>query len=234
MIVSINQPAYLPWLGYFDRVARSDLHIVLDNVQLEHRTKTAFTNRNRVRTKEGWGWLTVPVKTAGLDQPLINAVEIDNTRSWAQKHWRTLLQAYAHAPHFAQHRAFFESYYRHPWVRLDDLLRQGTAYLLDALGIATPVLYSSEMGVEGCKSELILNLCQEAGATHYLSGPFGRGYLDMEAFERAGISIDYHDYVHPRYPQAHPGFEPYMSVVDLMFNCGEESLDVLRSGADLR
>ncbi len=110
MIVSINQPAYLPWLGYFHRIAISDAHIVLDHVQLE---KNSFTNRNKIRTREGWGWLTVPVQTPGSSAIFpIKEVEIANQKPWAAKHWQTLRLNYSKAPFFDQHAAFFRKHLR--------------------------------------------------------------------------------------------------------------------------
>jgi hypothetical protein len=228
MIVSIMQPAYLPWLGYFDRIAQSDVHIVLNTVPLDRSSKTRFTNRNKILTQHGPVWLTVPVKTAGLGHPPINSLEVGAGDRWAEKHWRTVLHAYSSAPHFSEHRAPFEAYFDTPWARLDGLLREGRNYLLRELGIRTTIVESSELQPAGQKSELILNLCRQVGARRYLSGPFGRDYLDAPAFERAGVAIEYHDYVHPEYSQVQPGFEPYMSVIDLLFNHGPQSLAILR------
>lgn len=226
MIVSINQPAYLPWLGYFHRIALSDLHVVLDHVQFE---KNSFTNRNKVRTKEGWCWLTVPVKTKGRFGDLaIHKLECaDSEDHWTRKHWDTLRFHYARVPYLAQHAAFFEGVYQKQWLRLNDLLREVTEYLLRAFETTCPLLYSSEMGVEGAKDELVLNICRAVGATVYLSGPVGRNYLHEDRFREAGIEVVYHDYAHPAYPQAHPGFEPFMSAVDLLFNCGPESRRIM-------
>lgn len=229
MIVSINQPAYLPWLGYFDRIARSDLHIVFDDVKIERNTSTSFTNRNKIRTAQGWAWLTVPIRR--LDEPddeIINRVQVDGSH-WANKHLRSIVQSYSRAPHFAEHRDWLEGFYSRPQSHLAPLLRESTEYLLDALGIGTPLLYSSEMKVDGQKSELVLNLCKSAGASTYLSGPFGRDYLDVASFEAAGIKLKFDDYEHPIYPQLHAGFQPYMSVIDLLFNCGDASLQILQS-----
>jgi hypothetical protein len=225
MIVSINQPAYLPWLGYFHRIAISDAHIVLDHVQLE---KNSFTNRNKVRTSEGWCWLTVPVQTAGKfgDLP-IREVEIANQKLWATKHWQTLRLNYSKAPFFDQHAGFFEGIYSRRWERLGELAREITAYLLDAFGIRTRLYFSSQMEPSGKKDELVMNLCRELGATVYLSGPLGRNYLREELFQREQIAVRYDDYRHPAYPQAYPGFEPYMAAVDLLFNCGPASLEIM-------
>ncbi len=229
MIVSINQPAYLPWLGYFDRIAHSDLHIVLDDVQLERSTSTSFTNRNKIKTAQGWTWLTVPVKTAGLGYPLISQVEVDNRQKWATKHFRSLVHSYSRTPHFSEYKDWFESFYQKSFILLTPMLKESTDYLLNVLDINTPLVVSSEIQVEGQKSDLILNLCQAVGATTYLSGPFGRDYLDAASFLKAGIDLKFHDYQHPTYSQIHGHFEPYMSVVDLLFNCGSDSLKILRT-----
>jgi hypothetical protein len=225
MIVSINQPAYLPWLGYFHRIAVSDAHIVLDHVQFE---KNSFTNRNRIRTPENWCWLTVPVRTAGKFGDLaINEIEISGEKKWAPKHWQSLRLNYSKAPFFAQHAAFFEGIYARPWQKLADLATEITAYLLDAFGIRTKMYFSSQMSVPGKKDELVLNLCRELGATVYLSGSLGRNYLQEELFSNQGIAVRYDDYRHPTYPQVYPGFEAYMAAVDLLFNTGPASLEII-------
>ena len=225
------QPAYLPWLGYFDRIACSDIHIVLDDVLIDRSSKTKFANRNKVRTKQGWNWLTVPLKTSGRSSEMhLNAIEIADDSRWCSKHWETIRFSYAKAPYFAEHRDFFAAAYSARWTLLRDLVRSTTDYLRGTLRIPTKILYSSEMPVEGSKSDLILNLCRAAGATSYISGPFGRDYLQHDSFSANGIEIQYHDYNHPSYPQVYPGFEPFMSVIDLLFNCGPNSLDILTHG----
>jgi hypothetical protein len=232
MIVSIMQPAYLPWLGYFDRIARSDLHIVLDHVNLDANSKTKFANRNKVRTPDGWGWLTVPLQTKGRHGELfLDQAEIAADSPWRQKHLGALVGNYTRARHFADHREFFTGVYGREWNRLIDLTTVTTEYLHRAFGLACPTVRSSTMGVGGEKDALILNLCRAAGATTYLSGPFGRDYLDPAAFAAAGIELAFHDYTHPQYAQAFPGFEPFMSAVDLLFNHGAASLGLLRGAS---
>jgi len=229
MIVSINQPAYLPWLGYFHRIAVSDLHIVLDSVQLE---KNSFTNRNKVRTADGWCWLTVPIKTSGLFGALaIDTVEIDDRADWQKKHWNTIRQNYGKARYFADHASFFEELYQRRWTRLSDLCQAMTGYLLKAFGIRTPCFASSQMEAGGAKDELVLNLCREVGATTYLSGALGRNYLRERLFREAGIEVCYQDYVHPVYPQRGTPFLPYMAAIDLLFHCGPRSLEILHPDA---
>jgi hypothetical protein len=227
--VTIMQPAYLPWLGFFDRVVKSDLLIVLDHVAMDRNSKTKYANRNRIRTSAGGIWLTVPLLNRGRDAPL-DSIEIDNTQRWQEKHWRSIETSYARAPCYAQLAGLLKPFYEKPWKRLSELDDGIMETLLAALGIRTPWRRSSSMKHEGAGSELILSLCRSAGATRYISGPFGRDYLDAHAFAAAGIRLAFHDYPHPQYSQAYPGFEPYLSVIDLLFNHGEKSLTILRSG----
>ena len=160
------------------------------------------------------------------EDKVINKVKIDG-HHWARKHYLSLVQSYNLAPYFSEHKDSFEYFYNQTWTYLAQLLRESTDYLLKILEIRTPLLFSSEMNVNGEKSDLILNLCKAAGATTYLSGPFGRDYLDMAVFNAAGVDIIFQDYNHPVYIQYHGDFVPYMSIVDLIFNHGKDSLGVL-------
>lgn len=229
MIVSINQPAYLPWLGYFDRIAASDLHVVLDTVQFE---KNSFVNRNRVRTQQGAAWLTVPVATSGRFGALpIMDIEIAPDPRWANKHWQTLIQSYARAPYFSAHRDFFAAIYARPWQRLVELIDPITEHLCAAFGIGTRTVRASALAVDGRKDDLVLAICRKVGATTYLSGPLGRDYLDEGKFAAAGIAVRYADYAHPTYKQAHPGFLPFMAAIDLLFMAGPDAGGMLRTTA---
>lgn len=229
MIVSISQPAYIPWLGYFDRIHKSDVAVVLDSVMLERSSKTRFTNRNKIKTEQGWTWLTIPVKTAGLGQPLIRDVLVDNDQDWCQKHWRTIKHSYSKSPFFQDHYGWFEQFYSKRWISLNDLLETTTGYLLRSLGITTPTVSSTNLSAIGQKADLILNICKELGATKYISGPFGREYLNLSSFDAAGIEVIFHDYEHPQYKQTYGGFQPFMSTIDLLFNHGPKSLEILKS-----
>lgn len=225
MIVSINQPAYLPWLGYFDRIAKSDLHVVLDHVQFE---KNGMINRNKIRTAQGWCWLTVPVQTKGsLDSLRIRDVKIANRSNWSRKHQEALRTNYSRAPFFPEYAHFFEDALSRQWTNLQPLIQNMNDYLLKVLSISVPILYSSELSAAGQKHELVLNICRKVGATRYLSGPFGRNYLKSSEFADCGIELCFHDYVHPAYRQSFPSFEPFMSVVDLLFNHGPASTAIL-------
>lgn len=232
MIVSINQPAYLPWLGYFHRIAQSGLHIVLDHVQFE---KNSFTNRNKIRTSEGWTWLTIPVKTKGHFGDLaIQSLETDSSSNWRDKHWKTLSQNYAKTPFWKTLAPSLEALYAKPWTHLAELCREMNSYFLKELGIQTPLQYSSQMQSRGVKDELVLNLCKEVKADVYLSGALGRDYLREPLFNAANIKVIYQDYRHPVYRQRdYRSFEPYMGIIDLLSNHGPDSLKLLLEGQEV-
>ena len=227
MIVSINQPAYLPWPGFFDRILKSDLHIVLDHVQFE---KNSLTNRNKVKTPQGWSWVTVPVRTKGkFKDCALSDLEINNDLKWSHKHYQSLISNYSKSPFFEDYRDFFKEIYARDWPLLLPLLEKTNSFLMDQLGIKTETIKSSSLSPEAKKSDLVLELCQKVGATTYLSGPLGRDYLDEGSFKEAGIKVLYHDYEPPEYPQIFGDFEPYMSVIDMLFNCGADSHDRLQN-----
>lgn len=234
MIVSIMQPAYLPWLGFFDRVAASDLLILLDHVLIDRNSKTKFANRNRIRTPQGWTWLTVPIRSKGKHGDLLlNEIELNNETDWAAKHWRAIELSYRRAPYFAGYEARFRALYERPWERLAELTAAGHDIFMDSLGLATRTVLSSTMDCRESKDRLIVELCEKAGASAYISGPFGRDYLKPEDFRASGIELLFHDYKHPEYSQCFDGFEPYMSTLDLLLNHGPQALGILRQPASL-
>lgn len=219
MIVSIHQPSYLPWLGYFDKIARSDLFIWLDNVQFQ---KNSFQNRNKILTKDGPVWLTVPMRTSGvLYDTLLKDVEIDNSKNWRAKHLSSIRMNYNKASRFGDCFPALTRFYEREWPTLDQLCWDMLEYFNTLFCVKTPIRRASEMSADGTKSHLILDLCKKAGATTYLSGALGRNYLDVESFSAAGIAVEFQDYKHPAYQQAYPGFTPNLAVVDLIMNENE-------------
>ncbi|HOT82648.1 MAG TPA: WbqC family protein [Hyphomicrobiales bacterium] len=215
-IVSIHQPAYLPWLGYIDRIRRSDLFIFLDTVQFQ---KNSFQNRNKVRMAKGWTWLTLPVESKGHREKQLRDIMIDNRSNWQRKHWATIAQNYSRAPYMEGLSAWLSPFYEKQWIYLGELCAEMLAAHLRAFGIATPVWRASEMeAVESAKGDLVLKLCRQVGAGSYISGPLGRGYLDAGAFEAAGIQLVFDDYRHPVYQQVYPGFESHMAAIDWLAN----------------
>lgn len=227
MILSINQPAYLPWLGYFNRIANSDLHIVLDHVQFE---KHSVINRNKILlNKEPLG-LTVPVLTKGkFDNLSIESLEVDQKIKWQKKHFSSISQAYSKTPFWKEIKEEFESFYQSKVQYLNPFLKSQRLFFMDYLDIETPVYFSEEYNFQEKKSDLILEICQKFKATTYLSGPFGKNYLDLKKFSNLGIQVIFDNYKHPKYPQRSDTFHPYLSTLDLIANCGQNSLKVLKN-----
>ena len=223
MLVGIHQPHYLPWLRYFEKIARSDVFIVLDSIQF---AKNGWQNRNKVKTASGATLLTAPV-TVSLGETLEH-VRLNNKAPWRKKHWATIRQAYGKAPYFADHAGFLEATYARDWEFLNDLNRHMLEYFLAALGIETRVEYASELAVPGTATERLVNLIQAVGGDQYYSGAFAvDAYLDAELLAAAGIELVIQHWHAPTYPQLHGEFIPDLSIVDLLMNVGPDSLSVV-------
>jgi hypothetical protein len=226
----VLQPGYLPWLGFFDQLRRSDVFVHYDDVQYD---KHGWRNRNRVKGPDGVHWLTVPVRHSGLDWPIIKDVEIDG-RTWPRKHLGTIKHFYSRAPYLERYVPELEAVLERPWQRLADLNLALVDLVCSWLGLRPTLLRSSELCVSGARSERLVRLCQSVGATRYLSGSAARAYLDEGLFEHNGIVVEFQDYVHPTYPQQHGDFMPYLSTLDLVLNCGDDSLAIIASGSGSR
>ena len=220
----VLQPSYLPWLGYLAQVQRSDVFVIYDDVQFD---KHGWRNRNRVKTAQAAQWLTVPVCTTGQLKPTNREIEIDNKQPWRKKHLATLRQSYARAPYFAQMMPTFEALLEQEWHRLIDVNVACFDAINHLLGLKREVRFSSELGIEGHGAERLVAICKKLNADCFYEGAAGRDYIDDNLFTSAGIAIEYQNYEHPVYPQLHGDFIPYLSVVDLLFNCGPKSLEIL-------
>jgi hypothetical protein len=227
VILTAHQPVYLPWLGLMHKIAIADLFVSLDHVQYGH---DDWINRNRLKLKAGPSWLSVPVKKKGHLDKTIAEIEIDDTSPWRRKHWRTIQEAYARAPYFKDYAPFLEDTYSRDWKLLVDLNHHILTWLLQVLGISTPVYRPQKSDFEGANNALIIDICRKRGADTHVFGALARDYVDVNAFTRAGIAVVIQDYVHPTYPQLHGPFASHLSVIDLLFNCGRRSLDVIMSG----
>jgi hypothetical protein len=227
VVVTIHQPEHLPWLGFFDKVRQADVFVMLNHVQFR---KNYYQNRNRIRAANGALWLTVPVLTKGNAGQAINEVQINNHGSprWKEKSWGSLVQHYRKAKYWPEHEGFFEQLYNADWTRLGELNETIIRYLLAAFSIPANVARSSEMNVKGHRSDLLLDICRKVGASIYLSGVSGRDYLDEGKFADAGIAVHFQEFQHPIYRQLYEPFLPAMSAIDLLFNYGPASLDVIK------
>lgn len=213
--LSAHQPAYLPWLGYFEKIARSDVFVYLDTVQFE---KNSFINRNRIKSAQGPLWLTIPVLQKGHMSSTLQTLQTDETQPWREKHLKSIALNYRKAPGFADKFAKLEQLYDRTVVTLSDFCWQQLQFWLSELGITTPLFRASQLPVMGKKSDLILNLCLHQRADAYLSGKLGRDYLDEAAFAAHQIRVSYQDYQSPCYPQLHGEFVPALGVIDLWMN----------------
>lgn len=231
MIVAAHQPNFLPWLGYFDKMRKADLFVSVDHVQFE---RQGFQTRTRVRGGEGPRWITVPVVQESRDERIMDK-RVDNSRCgrsrWGRKMLLTLKYAYQGTPHFAALEPALLKILDERWELLSDLNHALIELCRKALDVRTPMLKSSELGVRGARSEMVLDLCRKAGADVYLAGGgASRRYLDLAAFEKAGIRVEWQEFAHPRYPQRPAGgeFVEKLSALDLVFNCGPDAGRILR------
>ena len=224
-VVAIHQPQYLPYLGFYHKIQHCDLFVVLDDVQFQ---KGGFQNRNRIKTHDSWQWITVPVLHDSGQ--LINAVRINNDVPWPRKHWNAVTTNYSTAPFFAQYgpslqRILLDS----EWTALSELNISLMNWVLAELGIKRQIERSSTIETTGQGTARLVEICQELRATHYLSGPGGRAYLDPGAFQNASIDLIWQDFTSPVYSQQFPdtGFEKDMSVIDALFCCGPQTKTLL-------
>jgi WbqC-like protein family len=224
--VAIHQPHYLPWLGYFAKWAAADVFVLLDTVQYE---KNGWQNRNRIKTRDGARWLTVPVHAKfGM---AIADVTIDTSQPWPARHLAAISHAYATAPGFAKYRDALAEFYELEWAYLAPLAVASASWLSRALGITTPVRLASELGVTASDpTARLVDLTRAVGGTTYLAGRDGATYLEPRRFADAGIAVLQQRYEHPVYAQLHGEFVPFLSALDLLLTHGDAALSTLRRG----
>jgi hypothetical protein len=223
-VAVILQPSYLPWLGYFAQFHRSDVFVVYDDVQFD---KESWRNRNRIKTASGPQWLTVPVLTSGQQWPSNRDIRIDNSGPWRRKHLHSLRQNYAKAPYYEDYMPLLTELYDRRWEFLIDLNMASLHLMLTLLGMRGEIRLASELGVAGRRLERLIGICHAVGADAYYNGSAGRDYIDDGAFTSANITLEFQNYSHPTYPQLFPPFVPYLSTVDLIFNCGPASRGIV-------
>lgn len=219
MIVTIHQPNFLPWHGFFDKVRQSDVFVLLDTVPF---TKGGYQNRTQIKGAAGVQWLTVPIQTKGkLNQSTIN-VEFVTDASWKKKHFNAFSTLYGRTPFFREIMPIVEEIYARPSVKLVDLTIPLIKWICKYIGIQTTIIRSSEISVIGSGSQLLLNIVQCLGGTTYLSGPSGRNYLDVTLFESSNINVVFHEFQPFEYPQQHGDFVQGLSMIDYLFNVGNK------------
>jgi hypothetical protein len=224
MNVVILQPSYIPWRGYFHQISKADLFIFYDDVQYD---KHGWRNRNQIKSAQGKQWITIPVHSGGATEGLlIKDAKIDWSKPWTANHWKALTFAYAKAPYFRQYASLLEPFYQRHDQLLADFTIDLTIALARELGISqTRFMRSSEIpGVDGQKTDRLIQILTKVGTTHYISGPSARDYIEQDKFDAAGITLEYIVYGYPEYPQLYPPYDPQVSIVDLLFMTGPNSL----------
>ncbi|MFA5373695.1 MAG: WbqC family protein [Candidatus Omnitrophota bacterium] len=228
MILSVHQPQYIPWLGYFDKIAKSDGFVFLNEVQYKDRE---FQNRNKIRTSAGWIWLTVPVVTKGLGRQKISEVRIDNSSAWQRKHGQSLKAGYGKTAFFERYFPFFEYIYKTRFESLAHLNTEIIKYILGELGLSRKLYQDTDLDIRSQRTDRIVEICRKLKADTYFSGSGGRQYLEEDKFSGSGIELRYQEFTHPIYNQQfsaqNKGFLPYMSIIDLLFNEGPNSKCIL-------
>jgi len=222
--VGILQPSYLPWLGYFEQIARCDVFVLYDDVQFD---KGGWRNRNRIKIPGGPHWLTVPVLTKGGTMPLVGEIRINAAQHWAKTHVKSLAQYYSKAPYFGRYHPELADILSLPWDRLAELDRTLIEWLCACFGIDTPLVWSSELNVPGDRLERLEAIVKHFGGDAFYEGAAGRDYIPEQWFAERGVEVVFQDYRHPVYPQLHGPFVSHLSAIDLLYNVGPGSLEVI-------
>jgi hypothetical protein len=219
----VHQPQYLPWLGYFDKIKRADIFVLLDNVQFK---KNEWQNRNRIKTPNGLQWLTVPVMYR--HPQLINEVEINNRDKWQHRQKQAIISNYKKAPCWSLLEEFFEEIFSSEWRCISQLNIFTVKRLAGILGIRTPIYIASELGeFSENPDERLIAVTRHFNGDTYLAGSGGREYMEVGKYAQKGINVIFQEYKHPVYSQLYGDFIPFASVVDLLFNHGSESLKII-------
>jgi hypothetical protein len=227
LILTAHQPVYLPWLGLFHKIAMADLFCYFDIVQ--YQTKD-YNNRNRIKTHSGEIWLSVPVESKQHLEKSVGDIRIVQN-GWQRKHFKSIQYAYQKAAYFRDYVAELESILLgQPYETLAALNLEILRFLMRSLSIQTPIVKASDCMFQGTKSDLVLDMCLKLKADVYIFGAQGRDYAEVGKFLAADVTPYFQNYHHPTYRQLHGAFLPYMSVIDLLFNEGQSSRDILLAG----
>lgn len=222
MKITIHQPEHMPWLGFFHKIAQADTVVLLDNVQFR---KNYYQNRNKIRTADGWAWVTVPV-SHNL-KTLIKDVAVVPDRRWKKKWCDSIFHAYLKSRHFNDYYGGIKKVVDTDVGLLSDINIRLINTICGFLGIKTDFVRASQMGMEGSGSDLIFSICRKLKADTYISGISGRDYLELDSFRKCGTEVVFQEFHHPVYKQLFEPFIPCMSIIDLIFNYGDKSLEII-------
>ena len=218
--IAISQSNYIPWRGYFDLIASVDEFIIFDDMQY---TKRDWRNRNKIKTKDGPLWLSIPVKVKGKYFQKINEAEI-NGQSWKINHWKSLKASYSKAPFFKDLSSELEKiYFKENYIYLSELNRRLIELICNYLKIKTKIRDSSEFNLKNGKTERLVNICKDLNACEYITGPSAKDYIDQNIFKENKIKLSYINYSkYGSYSQLWGEFVDNLSILDLIFNCGRK------------
>lgn len=224
---AILQSNYIPWKGYFDLINSVDEFVIYDNVQY---TKNDWRNRNKIKTAQGVKWLTIPVSCNDRLNKRIDEIEIADS-SWSKKHWTTISQSYSRSKHFHKCKMPFEEFYAKTDLRkLTDINLELIRIINSMLGIKTVIRNINEFAISGDRVQRLVDICKNLNADTYISGPAAKDYIDQSLFDEAGIKLEWMNYSdYPEYSQMHPPFSHAVSVLDLIFNEGEDAPKYMKS-----
>ncbi len=223
-IVGILQPGYLPWIGFFEQLNRCDIFILYDDVQYE---KGSWRNRNRIKTPNGYQWLTVPVLLKGKDFPIIKDVKINSSVPWQKKHIKTIIQNYSKAQYFERYSEPLFEIIKKKWKYLIDLDIELIKFFKRQLEISIPIILSSDLGISGSNVQRLIEIVKQLQGKKIYEGEAGKNYIHPPLFEKEGITVIFQNYEHPTYNQLYGKFLSHLSIIDLIFNCGPKSLQIL-------
>ena len=225
-ICVISQPRFFPGLHYLHRMLVADVFVIFDVVQFNPRHEE---NRAKLKTPRGGEWLTVPMRQAHRGQ-LILDTHVDNSQPWQGRALKTLQHLYAKAPYYEAHAPAVQKILESPYETLTQLDVASWEPALRLMGVTCRFVRASELPVSGKGPRLLLDICKHVDADTYLSGSFGREYLDTAEFAREGVSVTFHEYQCRPYPQRYDGFIPFLSYLDTLFNAGLDRDLVLEGG----
>jgi hypothetical protein len=226
VVIGILQPGYIPWLGFFEQLYKSDIFVIYDDVQYD---KGSWRNRNRIKTANGIQWLTVPVLLDFDEHVKVNKVRIDNNCNWRKKHFFSIKQNYSKSPFFNKYSPIFEEAFTRSWEFLIDLDMFFIHRICEIIGISRKIEFSSSLNISGNRIDRLVNICKYYNADVFYEGAAGRDYIDSDMFLGHGITVQFQDYKHPVYNQLYGKFSPYLSIIDLLFNHGDASLEIIIS-----
>ena len=225
--IIITQSNYIPWKGYFDAINTVDQFIIYDDMQF---TRRDWRNRNKIKTANGLLWLTIPVEVKGKYFQKINETVVSDT-DWGKQHWKTIHSNYNKSPFFKLYQERFEEFYFHNnKKRLTDVNHALISIINKILGISTEISFSSDFDLVEGKTERLVDLCKKVGATDYYSGPAAKDYMNESLFDAENIKVHYFDYTgYPEYKQLYGEFAHGVSIIDLLFNEGENGGNFMKS-----